>query len=97
MGAPWHCARVHSAKCTGALGKVHGCALALCTGALGIVHGCTSGRGKKKRRSWYTLSSYTAKDNKNDMGKYTTDPLRTGREIEKADALGTLGGEFGLC
>ena len=31
------------------------------------------------------------------MGKYTTDPLRTGREIEKADGLGTLGGEFGLC
>ena len=31
------------------------------------------------------------------MGKYTTDPLQTGREIEKADGLGTLGGEFGLC
>lgn len=31
------------------------------------------------------------------MGKSTTDPLRTGREIEKADGLGTLGGEFGLC
>ena len=31
------------------------------------------------------------------MRKYTTDPLRTGREIEKADGLGTLGGEFGLC
>ena len=31
------------------------------------------------------------------MGKYTTDPLRTGREIEKADALDTLGGDFGLC
>ena len=31
------------------------------------------------------------------MGKYTTDPLRTGRKIEKADGLGTLGGEFGLC
>ena len=71
--------------------------MALCTGALGKVHGCTSGRGKKKRRSWYTLSSYTAKDNKNDMGKYTTDPLQTGREIEKADALGTLSGEFGPC
>ena len=27
------------------------------------------------------------------MGKYTTDPLRTGREIEKSDGLGTLGGD----
>ena len=54
-------------------------------------------RGKRKRRSWYTSSYDTTQDNKNDMRKYTTDPLRTGREIENADALDTLGGDFGLC
>ena len=31
------------------------------------------------------------------MGKYTTNPLRTGHETEKANGLDTLGGEFGLC
>ena len=29
------------------------------------------------------------------MGKYTTNPLRTGRENERSTSLETLGGEFG--
>ena len=34
---------------------------------------------------------------KNDMEKFTTDPVRTGQKIGKPNGLDTLGGEFGLC
>ena len=82
---------LHNAPCKLALRRSQTCVSPTPSLRSGWVMGGWAFRGKRKRRSWYTSSSYTAKDNKNDMGKYTTDPLRTGREIEKADGLGTLG------